>query len=319
MAFLIGVDEAGYGPNLGPLVVAATVWQIPDQPSVNLYSRLADGVCHEPGEADQRRVAIADSKLLYKPRGSLANLERAIYPILGCLQQSVQTWQKAWSTLAPDSRSQRARLPWYAEYDEIVPIDLDVDAIRILVEPMNELQTRCGIKLTAIRSTAIFPECFNQLITTLGNKSNLLSDVTLKLVRDLLAECPGQRAKVNCDKHGGRNQYAGMLHGIFPETLARVHEEGRAVSQYDMQIDSRQVSFRFSAKGERFLESALASMVAKYLRELAMRAFNAYWCSRVERLRPTAGYPVDAKRFFAEISAAADASGIARDHIWRCR
>ena len=28
MTLLIGTDEAGYGPNLGPLVVAATAWRI---------------------------------------------------------------------------------------------------------------------------------------------------------------------------------------------------------------------------------------------------------------------------------------------------
>src|SRR6478609_8214760 len=30
MGILIGMDEAGYGPNFGPLVVAATVWQCAD-------------------------------------------------------------------------------------------------------------------------------------------------------------------------------------------------------------------------------------------------------------------------------------------------
>ena len=28
MTLVIGTDEAGYGPNLGPLVVAATAWQV---------------------------------------------------------------------------------------------------------------------------------------------------------------------------------------------------------------------------------------------------------------------------------------------------
>ena len=33
MGRLVGMDEAGYGPNLGPLVVAATVWDIPGDPA----------------------------------------------------------------------------------------------------------------------------------------------------------------------------------------------------------------------------------------------------------------------------------------------
>ena len=33
MALLIGMDEAGLGPNLGPFVVAATVWEVPSPAS----------------------------------------------------------------------------------------------------------------------------------------------------------------------------------------------------------------------------------------------------------------------------------------------
>ena len=30
---MIGIDEAGYGPNLGPLAVAATVWRVAEEGS----------------------------------------------------------------------------------------------------------------------------------------------------------------------------------------------------------------------------------------------------------------------------------------------
>ena len=32
MALIIGMDEAGYGPNFGPLVVGATAWEVPGDP-----------------------------------------------------------------------------------------------------------------------------------------------------------------------------------------------------------------------------------------------------------------------------------------------
>ncbi len=31
MAYLIGTDEAGYAPNLGPLIISCTVWHVADQ------------------------------------------------------------------------------------------------------------------------------------------------------------------------------------------------------------------------------------------------------------------------------------------------
>ena len=42
------------------------------------------------------------------------------------------------------------------------------------------------------------------------------------------------------------------------------------------------------------LNVALASMAAKYLREVCMLQFNRYWAAQVPGLKPTAGYPTDA-------------------------
>ena len=55
---------------------------------------------------------------------------------------------------------------------------------------------------------------------------------------------------------------------------------------------------------ERHLPVALASMFAKYVRELLMGAFNHYWQQVVPGLRPTAGYYTDAMRFLADIDPA---------------
>src|SRR3954452_13849763 len=44
MGILIGMDEAGYGPHLGPLVIAATVWHVPDEPPNRGSQRFDDGM-----------------------------------------------------------------------------------------------------------------------------------------------------------------------------------------------------------------------------------------------------------------------------------
>ena len=66
MQTIIGTDEAGYGPNLGPLVITATVWQVPDDIS-DLYVALADALSPQHLDGDTR-LPIADSKQLYKFR-----------------------------------------------------------------------------------------------------------------------------------------------------------------------------------------------------------------------------------------------------------
>ena len=62
---------------------------------------------------------------------------------------------------------------------------------------------------------------------------------------------------------------------------------------------------------------ALASMAAKYLRELFMEALNSYFAERVEGLRPTAGYYSDGSRFLEEIEPVLAGLGCHRDEFVR--
>ena len=105
----------------------------------------------------------------------------------------------------------------------------------------------------------------------------------------------------------------------FPDHLIEVYGEGREESLYRFGPAERRVEFCFRAKGEKCLATALASMASKYLRELAMRAFNAFWCSRIPGLAPTAGYPEDAARFKKSIAAVQAELGIEDCLLWRCR
>ena len=64
---------------------------------------------------------------------------------------------------------------------------------------------------------------------------------------------------------------------------------------------------------------ALASMLCKYLREVCMVQFNAFWAKHVPGIQPTAGYPVDAKRFIDEIRPAMERLGIPEAAVWRVK
>jgi hypothetical protein len=120
-----------------------------------------------------------------------------------------------------------------------------------------------------------------------------------------------------CDKHGGRNCYLPLLSQYFPDHMVEVRGEGREQSIYRFGPPERRVDIRFCAKGESYMPVALASMASKYLRELAMLAFNEFWCDRVADLQPTAGYPDDARRFQNAIAATQRELGIDRGLLWR--
>jgi hypothetical protein len=48
-----------------------------------------------------------------------------------------------------------------------------------------------------------------------------------------------------------------------------------------------------------------------------MAAFNAHWTSLEPGLRPTAGYPLDARRWHAEAAGAISRAGTPQAALWR--
>ena len=135
----------------------------------------------------------------------------------------------------------------------------------------------------------------------------------------LIETLPASPISLVCDKHGGRSFYGQLLAAHFPEWLIEVRGEGRQRSLYRFGPPERRVDVCFRVEGESCLAAALASMASKYLRELAMRAMNDFWCRRVPGLRPTAGYPGDAHRFRDDIAVAQAELQIADRILWRDR
>ncbi|MEK6247858.1 MAG: hypothetical protein N2C12_06740 [Planctomycetales bacterium] len=319
MPYLVGTDEAGYGPNLGPLLISASAWHIPtDALGFDLYEHLSSVVTRETKPATDR-FAIADSKQLYKSRGSFAGLERAIFPVLASLGHRPRQWNAIWNTLAGDSGAHVQELPWYRDYDEPLPVDTDWTEIETLSDQLQATLSSTDIQLVSLRSVAVFPEQFNDMTDRLGSKGQALTTTTLELLAEVLTDLKDDAIHITCDKHGGRNHYLPALQQQFPDYLVEVRQESRPVSIYCWGPSQRRTEIRFQAKGEQFLPAALASLASKYLRELAMRAFNTFWCGHDPQLQPTAGYPNDAKRVRRDIEHIQRDLGIASKTLWRVK
>ena len=78
MPWVVGIDEAGYGPNLGPLVQAAVALYLPDGDPAGWET--LKPVVRRCGEKADGRLLIDDSKKVYT-RGGLAALERGVWSI----------------------------------------------------------------------------------------------------------------------------------------------------------------------------------------------------------------------------------------------
>lgn len=302
MTLVIGADEAGYGPNLGPLVVAATAWRV-------------DAV---PDEVEQRFAAVAaehaglwgDSKQIYKGGAGLAALERGALAGIALAAGRPPT---AWSELAAAvGCAVDEETP---ECGSLCPLALPVAADFEAGLPAGLAATLAahGVTLLAVRCTVVSPAAFNRLLDAGLNKSDLLSQVTLDLAAGLVAGAGP--TVVWCDRHGGRKRYAPLVARHFSAPLVQAREETAVRSAYA--IPAANLWIEFSVGGEARTPVALASMTAKYVRELAMRAFNDHWGRLVPGLEPTAGYPVDAARWRRAAAAAVEQAGIGWDAVWR--
>jgi len=76
MTLVIGTDEAGYGPNLGPLVVAASAWRLDSGPADVAESLERFGASAAKAVPDQRLWG--DSKEIYRAGAGFAALERGV-------------------------------------------------------------------------------------------------------------------------------------------------------------------------------------------------------------------------------------------------
>lgn len=315
---VIGVDEAGYGPNLGPLTIGLTAWRSPEGlPVEEFYQALASGV-RQTIENDAR-IAIADSKAIYQPATGLGQLERSVLALLAASEVSVASILDLWNELRADPDQRRRELPWHDDLDDRreLPGAASPEAISLGAARLREATTSAGVEWLGCRAAAVFPSEFNEGCERWGGKGAVLTHETLALITRALAEWPDEQVCVLADKHGGRNRYASALQFFFPDAETRIECESRPRSDYLLTEGKRTLRFRFSAKGETLLPTAAASLVAKYLRETAMAPFNRFWAVQVQSLRPTAGYPVDARRFWDEIAPVRATAGVCDDALWR--
>lgn len=322
--YLIGADEAGYAPRLGPLVISAAVWHVPGtRPRLDtLPARLAGAIAtgRPKSPAADGPLVIADSKAIYSPTLGLGLLERGVLAALGIIRHLPQTWREAWDLLAPDACDHLDAQPWYDGFDVPLPASPSAGDLHAALSRLSGHLARCGVRWVALRSRVVFPEEFNRAAVAAGNKAEALSAWTLHLVGQLLADLPPDDAVcIVCDKHGGRNHYLPHLQRQFPDHFIEVRRESAEESRYRWGPPQRRVECCFKTRGESFLPTALASMTSKYLRELSMLAFNAFWQRHIPELRPTAGYPTDARRFKDAITQVQQRLGIADALLWRTR
>jgi len=314
MGLFLGMDEAGYGPNLGPLVVTATVWQVPDQPvDVDFWQAFAK-VLTRSTPIPPTHLHIDDSKRVYQSSRGLGSLEKSVLCTLRLLGWTPDSFDQLCTLLQGEHPPERPE-PWFDGADLPLPESIDAESVANIAERWSQACQSAHIRLLAVRSDVVLPKRFNDLVRQFDNKSQALSHISFNLLRRVWDPDTTQPTLVVADKHGGRNHYGQLLAEILDDRFFFTTEEGRIRSRY--RVGASEVRFQMKAESE--FPVAVASLVCKYVRELAMELFNRFWQQHVDGLKPTKGYPVDARRFKAEITEMQQRLGIPDEILWRAR
>ncbi|MGB2985281.1 MAG: hypothetical protein WBE26_05305 [Phycisphaerae bacterium] len=320
MAILAGIDEAGFGPMLGPLVVSGVVFRVPDDRLDRCLWETLRATCTGRSRRTEQRLVIADSKQLYRSRGGLASLERAALVMLAVSGHRPQTWRALLDLIAPEATGLLDQYAWYADTDVSLPVSGGVGDIGTRANAIRRDGREHGVSLQGVFSEPLPEGHFNRLVSNTRNKAVVLLGFVLRTVDRIMRSAPHQRVRVLVDRLGGRTHYRDALITALPGYDLQIHEESPRRSVYRLIRSSRTCEIAFVTGGDgHHFPVALASVYSKYLRELYMHVFNGYWSRQMPGLRPTAGYYTDAQRWLQDVSRELVRRSIDRNMLVRQR
>jgi len=319
MAVLVGIDEAGFGPILGPLVVSSSTFSLPHHLlNADLWQILKKSV------ADKRkrlagRLLIADSKKVYSKSLGIEHLQRSVLACLRCLGQEPVTLFELIKLLCPDSLEQLDDYPWYKDAGAQRLLANGADkaiASAVLADDMASN----GIKLLELKSCCLDVAYYNKMMSSVKNKASVLFTATSQLIKNAFDNFGGDDLQIMVDRQGGRVRYRKNLQRMFPEMELKILRESPQTSSYELQVDDKSMRLYFVVDADdRFLPVSLASMVSKYLRELLVYNINRYFLGHCATLKPTAGYWKDGLRFIEDLKTNIPHVQFDSNQLIRCR
>jgi ribonuclease HII len=283
-SLVVGIDENGLGPLLGPLVVTGVSF------AVDGYDREAVFGLAGPD------LPAADSKKLFSPRRPAA------------AEDAVLRWLDVFRVGATDAAElERAVVlppPWPAPCPEPMPVPcaaVPLPLPRFLSERPRGLSlgvwNRFDAAKASSRGIAAHSLCagaFNDALDRVGgNKLRLDFALMMRVARSLARG--SERALILCGKVGGTASYSRWLTEEGFE-IEGVLAEGRDESRYDVRGLGRLCFVRDGDASH--LPIAVASMVGKYLRELAVERLNL--ALGRDRTSAVSGYRDPVTRRFVE-------------------
>jgi hypothetical protein len=325
---ICGVDEAGYGPRLGPLVSCSVsvTSSSDDLTAANLWEAVS-GCVVKPGRAKGKMLTVGDSKRVFNRKSGLTRLELSVLSFAraaGLPTENLLTFSEA--LLAAEDIEDVKDVPWYEYLDITIPLEVSSVRLEEMTTLLDVELKKAGIEKVKVRARILSARQFNRQVAFTDNKAVVL----MGLVGDLLAKAKGDAGENNLsvivDRLGGRTDYAGFLSSLFPERKVQQYSSRKDCQGYLLQesepasAHENRMTIEFKTKADQqAFPVALASMFAKYLREAYMQLFNSYWQALDRNIPQTSGYWVDSIPFLEAAREQVSCLGIENEMLLRSR
>lgn len=303
---VIGVDENGLGPRLGPLVATSVTLQAPRYGRAALRQKgLLLGLTDSKEAGGFGRMAFAESV-------ALALLKHSGEPAPGSADGLLDR-------LLPEARPRlRARCPDGPTAQQCWGVNPALPAFggdeSFGSGLLDELIGRSSLRILDVQSRIACPGLLNAELAAGKNKLQ----VDLELFEDLISSVQrrhGSPLLAVCGMIGGIRDYASRL-SRFEKSRARPLACHRGQRRYALD-GVGEVRFEVDADA-RHLPVALASIVGKYVREIWMRRVGEFYRQTSPELTLASGYhdPVTT-RFIRATEGARRRLGVAPDCFMR--
>jgi ribonuclease HII len=255
MSNFLGIDENGYGPIMGPLVITGTC------ANKNVKKGWPQDI------KDSKKIFVRDKKS-YK---TIEEISLALFFLLyGYFPENPEEYIEKFSSFkCPYSFKNNIcteNIPqsflWSIKSDTYKTIDI-----------LDRFFKKNSINIIDIKSVILCPFEFNNLCTS-KVKKDLINFLQFEKIIKYFSD-KSSTISILAGKIGGRNKYSQFLEETFPFWEYQVIQEKKEKSSYIFKNKDKKVNINFLKNVEnQSFPACLSGIIGKYIREIIMTSIN---------------------------------------------